>query len=94
MLLLLAGTQDAAAAPETIDPNDTNHEKDHIRITADKLVATVDAAEIEFIGNVKTIREDALITADRLKIIYDPDAIKHNFRFCWLRWGKHLYRCA
>ncbi|MGD9280133.1 MAG: LptA/OstA family protein [Desulfobacterales bacterium] len=80
MLLLLAGTQDAAAAPETIDPNDTNHENNHIRITADKLVATVDAAEIEFIGTVKTIREDAVITSDRLKIIYDPDAIKKSAR--------------
>jgi lipopolysaccharide transport protein LptA len=80
MLLLLAGTQDAAAAPETFDPNDTNHENNPIRITADKLVATADAAEIEFIGNVKTIWEDAVITSDRLKIIYDPDAIKKRNR--------------
>lgn len=77
MFSLLAGTPDAAAAPETVDPNDANN---RIRIASDKLVATVDDAEIEFIGNVKTIREDAVITSDRLKIIYDPDALKNRTR--------------
>jgi lipopolysaccharide transport protein LptA len=80
MLSVFAGTQDAVAAPETIGPNDTNHTNNRIRITADKLVAEVDAAEIIFIGNVKTARADAVITSDRLKIIYDPDAIKNRTR--------------
>jgi lipopolysaccharide transport protein LptA len=80
MLSVFAGTKDAVAAPETIDPNDTNHANNRIRITADKLVAKVDAAEIIFIGNVKTARADAVITSDRLKIIYDPDAIKNRTR--------------
>jgi len=80
MLSVFAGAQDNAAALETIDPNDTNHTKDRIRITADKLVAKVDAAEIEFIGNVKTTRADAVITSDRLKIIYDPDTVKNRTR--------------
>jgi lipopolysaccharide transport protein LptA len=80
MLSVFAGIQDVAAAPETTDPDDTNHAKNRIRITADKLVAKVDAAEIEFIGNVKTSRADAVITSDRLKIIYDPDAIKNSTR--------------
>jgi lipopolysaccharide export system protein LptA len=80
MLSVFAGAQDNAAALETIDPNGTNHTKDPIRITADKLVAKVDAAEIEFIGNVKTTQADAVITSDRLKIIYDSDAIKKSTR--------------
>jgi lipopolysaccharide export system protein LptA len=78
VLSAFAGVRDAAAAPETINPDDTNHAKNRIRITADKLVAKVDAAEIEFIGNVKTSQADAVITSDRLKIIYDPDAIKKS----------------
>ena len=77
---LLASAPDAAAAPETIDPNNANHANKRIRITSDKLVAKVDSAEIEFIGNVKTTRADAVITSDRLKIIYDPDTIKNRTR--------------
>jgi lipopolysaccharide transport protein LptA len=80
MLSVFAGLKDAVAAPETIDPNDTNHANNRIRITADKLVAKVDAAEIIFIGNVKTTRADAVITSDRLEIIYDPDAMKDKTR--------------
>jgi lipopolysaccharide transport protein LptA len=80
MLSAFAGIKDAAAAPETINPDDTNHAKNRIRITADKLVAKMDAAEIEFIGNVKTSLSDAVITSDRLKIIYDPDALKKSSR--------------
>jgi lipopolysaccharide transport protein LptA len=80
MLSAFAGINDAAAAPETINPADTNHAKNQIRITSDKLVAKMDAAEIEFIGNVKTSLADGVITSDRLKIIYDPDAIKKSTR--------------
>ena len=76
MLSVFAGERHNAVALETIGPNDTNHTSDRIRITADKLVVKVDAAEIEFIGNVKTTQADAVITSDRLKIIYDPDALK------------------
>ena len=58
---------------------DTPGQKDEnpkIKITADKLIAAVDAGEIEFSGNVKAIRANTVITADRLKIIYTPAAIK------------------
>jgi lipopolysaccharide transport protein LptA len=78
MLSVFAGARNNAAAFETIHPNDADHTNDRIRITADQLVVKVDAAEIEFIGNVKTIRSDAVITSDRLKIIYDPDTIKNR----------------
>ena len=78
MLSVLAGVQNAAAATETIDTNDTNNENSPIRITADKLVAEVDAGEIEFVGNVKATQADTVITSDRLKIIYAPDTIKNK----------------
>jgi LPS export ABC transporter protein LptC/lipopolysaccharide transport protein LptA len=55
-----------------------NHENSRIRIAADKLVAEVDAGEIEFVGNVKATRMDAVITSDRLEIIYAPDTIKNK----------------
>ena len=80
MLTVFAGPHAAAAASETIDTNDKNKENNRIRITADKLVAEVDAGEIEFIGNVKATRADAVLTSDRLKIIYAPDTIKNKNR--------------
>lgn len=43
---------------------------------ADKLVAEVDAGQIEFIGNVKATQAETVITADRLKIFYDADKVK------------------
>jgi lipopolysaccharide transport protein LptA len=80
LLTASAGAQNAASAPESINTKDTNNENNRIRITADKLVAEVDAGEIEFIGNVKTTQADAVITSDRLTIIYNPDAIKNDTR--------------
>ncbi len=80
MLTVFAGAHAAAAAPETIDTNDKNNEHNRIRITADKLVAEVDAGEIEFVGNVKATQADAVLTSDRLKIIYDPATIKNKNR--------------
>jgi lipopolysaccharide transport protein LptA len=80
MLSVLAGVRDYAAASETIDPTDTSQADNRIRITADKLVAKLDNAEIEFIGNVKTTQADTVITSDRLKVVYDPEAIKNGTR--------------
>jgi lipopolysaccharide export system protein LptA len=65
--------QATAAASETTDPNAKNNK---IRITADKLFAEVDAGTIEFVGNVKATHAETVITADRLKIFYDPGANK------------------
>ena len=80
MLTVFTGTHSAAAASESIDTTDPNNENNQIRITAEKLIAEVDAAEIEFVGNVKATQADAVLTSDRLKIVYDPDSIKNRNR--------------
>lgn len=41
-----------------------------IYITSDKLIADSEAKWAEFIGNVRAVQEDTVITADRLKIFY------------------------
>ncbi len=69
-------THAAVAAPETIGPNVKNNENEKIRIIADKLFAEIDAGVIEFVGNVKATQAETVITSDRLKIIYNPDANK------------------
>lgn len=69
-----------AATGATIDAAAKKNENKKIRITADKLIAMIDAGEIEFIGNVKAIQTNTVITADRLKIIYAPDTIKSQSR--------------
>jgi len=63
-------------ASETIGPDAKNNKNKEIRITADKLFAEIDAGVIEFVGNVKATQSETVITADRLKIFYHPDAIK------------------
>ena len=60
------------AADQTISTPVSHNEK--IRITADKLFAEIDTGVIEFVGNVEATRAETVITADRLKIIYNPDA--------------------
>jgi lipopolysaccharide export system protein LptA len=45
-------------------------ENKKIYITADKLIADSEAKWAEFIGNVRAVQEDTVITADRLKIFY------------------------
>ena len=66
----------AAMASDTASPKPETNKNDQIRIMADKLIAEVDAGEIEFIGNVKATQAETVITADRLKIFYDADKIK------------------
>ena len=75
-LMVFVGAYSTAAPAEALKTNAEHKEKSRIQITADKLVAELDASEIEFIGNVKVTDADAIITSDRLKIIYDPDKAK------------------
>jgi lipopolysaccharide export system protein LptA len=76
-LIVFVGAYSTVAPAEAIKANDTHKEKSQIQITADKLVAELDASEIEFVGNVRVNRADAIITSDRLKIIYDPNKVKN-----------------
>jgi lipopolysaccharide export system protein LptA len=58
------------AVAVTIDSSAKKDVDKKIRITADQLIAMVEAGEIEFIGNVRATQANTVITADRLKIIY------------------------
>ena len=78
LLMVIAGGYSAVALVEAGKPSDPDKENRRIRITADKLVAELDVSEIEFIGNVRTTSDDAVITSDRLKIIYDPKRLKNE----------------
>ena len=63
------------AASENTAQNLNRSAAKSIRITADKLIAKIDAGEIVFIGNVKARQAGAVVTSEHLKIIYDPDAV-------------------
>ena len=63
----------AASEPSSHRANISNTKT--IRITADKMIAEIDAAEVEFFGNVKAQQSGTVITANRLKIVYDPSAV-------------------
>ena len=79
MWTVFSGAHTAAAASEATDANNPN-KSNPIRISSDKLNAEVDTGEIEFSGNVKATQASAVITSDRLRIIYDPDALKNKTR--------------
>ena len=64
-----------AAAGEPTDHRVNISSTKTIRITADKLTAEIDAAEVEFLGNVKAQHSGTVITANRLKIVYDRSAV-------------------
>ena len=64
-----------ASASEPSDHRVQSSNTKTIRITADKLIAEIDAAEVEFLGNVKAQLSGTVITANRLKIIYDSSVV-------------------
>ena len=64
-----------AAAIEPSDHRDTIASTKTVRITADKMVAEIDAAEVVFFGNVQARQSGTVITANRLKIVYDSSAV-------------------
>lgn len=78
LIAVLVWAHATVTSSETVDTNVQNNEKKEIRIMADKLFAEVDAGVIEFVGNVKATHAQTVITADRLKIIHDPDVIKNQ----------------
>jgi lipopolysaccharide export system protein LptA len=50
-----------------------NNKNDKIHITADKLISDHEAKYTEFIGNVRAVQRDTVITADKLKIFFKRD---------------------
>jgi lipopolysaccharide transport protein LptA len=66
----------AASEPSSLRANISSTKT--IRITADKMIAEIDAAEVEFFGNVKAQQSGTVITANRLKIVYDPSALRQK----------------
>ena len=66
----------AVAASQQNGTQAQNSENEKIRIIADKLLAEIDAGVIEFVGNVKATQAETVVTSDRLKIIYTPEANK------------------
>jgi lipopolysaccharide export system protein LptA len=65
----------AMASDKAVVKTEAN-EKKQIRIVADKLFAEMETGEVEFVGNVKATQAETVITADRLKIIYNTGLIK------------------
>ncbi|MGD9174685.1 MAG: LptA/OstA family protein [Desulfobacterales bacterium] len=67
-----------AAAGEPTDHRVNISSTKTIRITADKLIAEINAAEVEFLGNVKAQQSGTVITANRLIIVYDRSAVNNK----------------
>ncbi len=66
------------AASQNTDQGVQHSAAKSIQITADKLIAKIEAAEIDFIGNVKALQAGAMVTSERLKIVYEQDAVGHK----------------
>lgn len=64
MLLSLAYADEQPSNPKTTGTGKNMP----IHITADRLISDKNAGYAEFIGNVKAVQEETVITADRLKI--------------------------
>jgi len=68
-------TDDAAKKIQTKDESGKK-----IHITADRLIAEGNSNNAEFIGNVRAVQENTVITSNKLKIFYKKDspAIENN----------------
>jgi len=58
------------------DKKDTKIKDKKLNITSDKMVALKDSSMVEFIGNVKATREDAVIFADSIKVFINSAETK------------------
>ncbi|MDL1967461.1 MAG: hypothetical protein LWW97_02655 [Deltaproteobacteria bacterium] len=65
-LVIIAGFMVSSAFAE----GEELKENKKVYITSDKLIADSEARCAEFIGNVRAVQENTVITADRLKIFY------------------------
>jgi lipopolysaccharide export system protein LptA len=74
--LCLADTLTQANDKKTIDGKVADKK---LYVTSDKMVAQKDSSMVEFMGNVKAIREDSIILADSIKIfIHTPETKKEG----------------
>jgi len=65
-LIHMAHANDSSRKPKKESPGGNGA----IHITSDKLISDNKAGYAEFIGNVKAIQDDTVITSDRLKIFF------------------------
>lgn len=65
-LIIITGCMASSAFAEGEDLK----ENKKVYITSDNMIAESEAKCAEFIGNVRAVQEDTVITADRLKIFY------------------------
>ncbi len=72
----LIGMLQIATAIEPTHQSVKKSESEGIRITSDKLVARFNEAQIVYSGNVKATQAGTVITAEHLRIIYDPDTVQ------------------
>jgi lipopolysaccharide export system protein LptA len=73
-LIIIAGFMARSAFADGEDLK----ENKRVYITAEKLIADSEAKCAEFIGNVRAVQEDTVITADRLKIFYKKIEDNHK----------------
>jgi lipopolysaccharide transport protein LptA len=78
LIILFFWLDVSASAATAIDTAANKAANNKIRITSDKMIAAMDAGQIEFIGNVKATQTNTVIHADRLKIIYSPNTDKNQ----------------
>ena len=64
----------AASQPET-QKDATQAQEEPIQITADQLISENEKKYAEFIGNVKAVQADWVITSDKLRIYYEGDLL-------------------
>ena len=79
----IAGTAASAKSPpsdnqksENAKIKDTKIKDKKLNVTSDKMVALKDSSMVEFIGNVKATREDAVILADSIKVFINSSETK------------------
>ena len=70
--VLITAAAIAAGQPETQAPAAQTQEEP-IQITADELISNNEQHYAEFIGNVKVVQTDWVITSDKLRIYYEGD---------------------
>lgn len=71
-LIPMAYANDSSGKPKNKSPEGN---EEAIHVTSDKLVSDNKAGYAEFIGNVKAIQGDTVITSDRLKIFYKKNIV-------------------